>query len=181
MDASALKSLVTTAQAHLEEFSKQKLSLDITRGKPSQQQLDLSMPILDILSAEDVATYQPDVRNYGGIDGLTEMKRLFLEMTGASGLESVLVGGNSSLNMMHDTISTYLRYGAGEARPPWGKQQAKFICPVPGYDRHFSVCEHLGIDMIAVGMDENGPDMDAVEALVDVGLEAAQQRFHAPR
>lgn len=166
MDKMALEQIVSEAQSKIDEFASKKLALDITRGKPSQQQLDLSMPILDILSAEDLRSYQPDVRNYGGIDGLEEMKELFRHMTGASAQESVLIGGNSSLNLMHDTISTYLRYGAGEARPPWGKQQAKFICPVPGYDRHFAVCEHLGIDMIAVGMDENGPDMDAVEALV---------------
>ena len=166
MDKMALEQIVSEAQSKIDEFANKKLALDITRGKPSQQQLDLSMPILDILSADDLRSYQPDVRNYGGIDGLEEMKTLFRDMTGASSQESVLIGGNSSLNLMHDTISTYLRYGAGEARPPWGKQQAKFICPVPGYDRHFAVCEHLGIEMIAVGMDENGPDMDAVEALV---------------
>lgn len=166
MNEMVLEKIVANAQSQIDDFANKKLALDITRGKPSQQQLDLSMSILDILTAEDLCSYQPDVRNYGGIDGLDEMKELFRRMTDASSQESVLVGGNSSLNMMHDTISTYLRYGAGEARPPWGKQQAKFICPVPGYDRHFSVCEHLGIDMIAVGMDENGPDMDAVEALV---------------
>lgn len=166
MDKMALERIVSKAESKIDEFANKKLALDITRGKPSQQQLDLSMPILDILSPEDLHSYQPDVRNYGGIDGLEEMKTLFRDMTGADVSESVLIGGNSSLNLMHDTISTYLRYGAGEARPPWGKQQAKFICPVPGYDRHFAVCEHLGIDMIAVGMDENGPDMDAVEALV---------------
>ncbi|MBV7435570.1 aminotransferase [Cardiobacteriaceae bacterium TAE3-ERU3] len=166
MDKMALEQIVSEAQSKIDEFANKKLALDITRGKPSQQQLDLSMPILDILSADDLRAYQPDVRNYGGIDGLEEMKALFRDMTGASSQESVLIGGNSSLNLMHDTISTYLRYGAGEARPPWGKQQAKFICPVPGYDRHFAVCEHLGVEMIAVGMDENGPDMDAVEALV---------------
>lgn len=166
MEHSALKPLVEAAQQRIDAFAQQKLALDITRGKPGREQLDLSLPILDILSVEDIAAYQPDVRNYGGIDGLAEMQQLFREMTQADAQAQVLVGGNSSLNMMHDTISTYLRYGVGEARPPWGKQQAKFICPVPGYDRHFAVCEHLGIEMIAVGMDEHGPDMDAVETLV---------------
>ncbi|UJF24665.1 aminotransferase class I/II-fold pyridoxal phosphate-dependent enzyme [Suttonella sp. R2A3] len=166
MNQTDLAHLVAKASQKIEAFADADLNLDITRGKPSSEQLDLALPLLNNLSAEDIAAYSPDVRNYGGLDGLPEMKAFFKEMTGTGEEVDVLVGGNSSLKLMHDALTIYLRYGAGEKRPPWGKQQAKFICPVPGYDRHFAVCEHLGMEMIAVGMDEHGPDMDAVEALV---------------
>lgn len=142
------------------------LSLDLTRGKPSAEQLSLSDALDGILGGSYTDENGVDVRNYGGLDGILGARKLGAAMLGAP-VENVLAGGNSSLTLMHQAMTVAYYWGLNGAESAWKNlDKATFICPVPGYDRHYSVCEHLGINMITVGMDENGPDMDAVEALI---------------
>lgn len=144
-----------------------KLSLDITRGKPSPEQLDLSNGLFENVAADNFRSSEnTDCRNYGGLDGLPQARKLFADYMDVTP-EEIIIGGNSSLNLMYDTFLRAMLHGVGNDAPPWCRQAAlKFICPSPGYDRHFSICEHLGIEMIPVAMTDDGPDMDAVEALV---------------
>ncbi len=142
------------------------LSLDITRGKPSPEQLDLSAGLLETVDARDyTSSAGTDCRNYGGLDGLPEVRQLFAEYMGVRP-EEIIIGGNSSLNLMYDTFLRAMVHGLGASHTPWCREpQLKFICPSPGYDRHFAICEQLGIEMIPVDMTDDGPDMDAVESL----------------
>ncbi|MCM1158123.1 MAG: aminotransferase class I/II-fold pyridoxal phosphate-dependent enzyme [Bacteroidales bacterium] len=143
------------------------LKLDMSRGKPGISQLDLSLPMLDILTSKDEMTASDgmDIRNYGVLDGIPEAKQLMAEMMETTP-EHVVVFGNASLSIMYDTVSRGMLKGyLGET--PWGKlERVKFLCPVPGYDRHFAITEHLGIEMINVPLLEDGPDMDLVEKYV---------------
>ena len=143
------------------------LKLDLTRGKPCPAQLDLSTDLLSLPGANDyVAEGTVDVRNYGGLQGLLEVRKLFAGLLGAPP-EQVVVANNSSLALMHDTIVYALLKGTCEGLPPWSKQKdIAFLCPVPGYDRHFKICEDYGIRMIPVALNDAGPDMDEVERLV---------------
>ncbi len=143
----------------------QGLALDLTRGKPSAAQLDLSNDLLHLPSSTtDRAGV--DVRNYGGLEGLAELRELFAELLWVEPAQ-VVVGGNSSLTMMHTTIVDFLIFGGVDSPRPWTQEEkVTFICPVPGYDRHFSMLEEFGIDMVTVEMHDDGPDVDAVEALV---------------
>jgi DNA-binding transcriptional MocR family regulator len=147
------------------EFQNRKISLDMTRGKPCPEQLDLSEGLLDCLGRNDVKAQDgSDCRNYGGLDGLPEAKALFAEYMGVAP-DEILIGGNSSLSLMHDAMTWAYLFGTSPASAPWSRQApVKFLCPSPGYDRHFSICEHLGIEMIPVQLRGEGPDMDAVEA-----------------
>lgn len=150
------------------EYKKQNMKLDMSRGKPCPEQLELSKGMLDLVSSTDnlKALDGSDCLNYGGVDGLPEAKELFAQILGVSSNE-VIIGGSSSLTMMHDTISRAMFHGVCGSEQPWGKQpKVKFICPSPGYDRHFAICELFNIEMIVVDMLHDGPDMDAVEALV---------------
>ncbi|MCC7007248.1 MAG: aminotransferase class I/II-fold pyridoxal phosphate-dependent enzyme [Acidobacteria bacterium] len=161
-----VSALLEESERRYQQFKAQGLKLDMTRGKPSAEQLDLAAPMLDNVSGRDVlASDGTDTRNYGGVDGLPEMKALIAEM-----LETtpghVVVGGNSSLQMMHDAIVRALLHGVLDGGAPWKAHPAKFLCPTPGYDRHFAICQHHGIEMINVDMDDEGPDMDQVERLV---------------
>jgi len=148
-------------------FKAQGLQLDMSRGKPGVQQLDLSLEMLECVNPRDGYTAESgfDARNYGVLDGLPEVKILFADILGVTP-DQIIVGGNSSLNMMFDYISTcYSRGVCGNL--PWSQQgEVKFLCPVPGYDRHFAVTEFFGIKMIPVDMTPYGPKMDVIEELV---------------
>jgi DNA-binding transcriptional MocR family regulator len=149
-----------------EAFRARNLKLDMTRGKPAAAQLNLANDLNNALKPGDTAAADgTDVRNYGVLDGLPEMKSLFGEILDAPAT-NVIVGGNSSLQLMHDTVLRALLCGVPGGAGPWVTQKPKFVCPTPGYDRHFAICEHYGIEMISVATDAAGPDMDAVEALV---------------
>lgn len=150
--------------ARYRDFQSRGLALDMTRGKPCPEQLALSAEMLACLAPSDFkAADGTDCRNYGGLDGIPEARGLFSELLGVAP-EEILIGGNSSLNLMHDAMTWAVLHGAGPGLAPWGRQpRVRFLCPSPGYDRHFAVCEHLGIEMIPVAMSEDGPDMEAVE------------------
>lgn len=153
-------------KAEYEAFKAKGISLDMSRGKPGPEQLDISNELLNNLGAAGEFKSQngTDCRNYGGLDGLDETKSLFAEILGMP-VSNIIIGGNSSLNMMFDTFSQAMTHGFGDE--PWLKQEnIKFICPCPGYDRHFAICEYFGIEMINVESNEFGPDMERVEELV---------------
>lgn len=154
-----------TLQKAYREFQAKELKLDMSRGKPGADQLDLSMPMLDILTRNDVLIDESgtDTRNYGLLDGIPEAKRLFSSVLGVAP-EEVVIGGNSSLNMMYDTVARAVQFGFVDSPKPWKDyDKIKFLCPSPGYDRHFAICELFGIEMITIPMTETGPDMDLVE------------------
>jgi DNA-binding transcriptional MocR family regulator len=144
----------------------QKLNLDLTRGKPSAEQLSLSDSMDGLLAGNYLAADGTDTRNYGGLDGLPEAKQLGAHIMGVPAA-NVLVGGNSSLTLMFQVMLTAFQFGLQDSASAWKNSgEVKFICPVPGYDRHYTVCEQLGIKMVNVAMTSTGPDMDAVEALI---------------
>lgn len=162
-----LKSEYNIQQKKYEDFKNKGLKLDMSRGKPAVNQLELSMDMLDIINSHmDVKTkLGTDIRNYGTLDGANEARELFAEVLGVE-MENVLVGGNSSLNTMYDTVARAMSFGI-LGSTPWGKlEKVKFLCPVPGYDRHFAITEIFGIEMINIEMTPSGPDMDTVEKLV---------------
>ncbi|MBO7217238.1 MAG: aminotransferase class I/II-fold pyridoxal phosphate-dependent enzyme, partial [Clostridia bacterium] len=166
MGLEALSQEFKNVKAEYEKIKASGLTLDMTRGKPGFDQLDLSEGLLTNVGGDKgyIAMKGTDCRNYGGLDGLDELKELFASIRGIN-WENVICGGNSSLNMMFDTITQGMVSGFGEG--PWISQgKIKFICPAPGYDRHFGICEYYGIEMITVPYLADGPDMDAVEELV---------------
>ncbi len=149
------------------EYQGKDLRLDMSRGKPSVDQLDLSMGMMDVLSSDDDLTCEDgtDCRNYGVLDGIKEAKELLGDMMEVHP-DQIIIYGNSSLNVMYDTVSRSMTHGV-MGNTPWCKlDKVKFLCPVPGYDRHFSITEYFGIEMINVPMTPTGPDMDKVEELV---------------
>ncbi len=154
-------------QQDYDAFKAKGLKLDLTRGKPAPDQLALSNALLSLPGGEDyVAEGAVDCRNYGGLQGLLEVRRLFASMMGAPA-EQIVAANNSSLALMHDTLVYALLKGTCDSATPWSQQgEISFLCPVPGYDRHFKICEDYGIRMIPVSFDEAGPDMDEVEQLV---------------
>lgn len=143
------------------------LNLDLTRGKPSSEQLSLSDSLDGILNHQYTDDTGTDVRNYGGIDGISAAKQLFSAVIGVKPDET-LIGGNSSLTLMYFAAQAAMYHGVSDQNSAWINEEktVKFLAPVPGYDRHFAVCEHLGIELIPVAMNDNGPDMDRVEELV---------------
>lgn len=161
-----LRAALADLHEHYDALAAKNLNLDLTRGKPSAAQVALSDALDGILDGNYRAADGSDARNYGGLEGLPEARALFAEVLGAAP-EETLVGGNSSLTLMYQVMDFALREGLRGAESAWGNRaQVKFLCPVPGYDRHFSVCEYLGIEMIPVRLLDSGPDMDQIEALV---------------
>ena len=150
-----------------EEVKKKNLKLDMSRGKPGKAQLDLVSDILTVLSTpDDCMDGGLDVRNYGELSGIPSCRRLFAELLGTKP-EEIFVGGNASLNLMYDVISKGFTHGLLHSPRPWSKEETvKFLCPSPGYDRHFKVTESFGMELITIAMTETGPDMDAVEEAV---------------
>lgn len=161
MSREELLSEKASLEERYNEFKARGLKLDMSRGKPCKEQLDLSVALNDV---KDYVSDGVDVRNYGMLDGIPSCKKLFADLMGVKP-ENVIVGPTSSLNLMFDYVSQCYTHGAGST--PWCKlDKVKFLCPVPGYDRHFTILEHFGIEMINVDMKQDGPDMDAIEELV---------------
>ena len=162
-----LKELKTKLDAEFEEVKARGLNLDMSRGKPSAEQLNLSMGMMDVLTSDTDLICQEgvDCRNYGVLDGIAEAKQLLADMMEVP-KQNIIIFGNSSLNVMYDQIARAMTHGV-LGSTPWAKlDKVKFLCPVPGYDRHFAITEHFGIEMINVPMTATGPDMDIVEKLV---------------
>ena len=167
MSREELQALRKELSAKYREFQGRDLKLDMSRGKPSVDQLDLSMGMMDVLSSDDDLTCDDgtDCRNYGVLDGISEAKELLADMMEVHP-DQIIIYGNSSLNVMYDTISRSMTHGV-MGNTPWCQlDKVKFLCPVPGYDRHFAITEYFGIEMINVPMLSDGPDMDMVEKLV---------------
>lgn len=168
MKKEELSAELTSLMAKYEAIKAKGLCLDMSRGKPGADQLSLTEEVLSAVktNADCFTEGGFDCRNYGVLDGIPEMKRLFGEILGVPA-DNVIVGGSSSLNLMYDEIARAMLFGVYGGEKPWGAQgKIKFLCPVPGYDRHFGICELMGIEMINVPMTEQGPDMDIVENYV---------------
>ena len=164
MSHEELKALIAAEQKKLDHWSDMDLTLDLTRGKPNQAQLDLSSGMLNIISdrGDCFSASGLDCRNYGILDGLPETKKLFSDLLDIPS-KNILVLGNSSLNVMYDTIVRAMLFGVAGGHEPWCRQgRIKFICPSPGYDRHFTICREMGIEMVPVKMNDDGPDMNEV-------------------
>lgn len=167
MSREELQALRDLLEKEFEEAKAKGLKLDMSRGKPSITQLDMGMSIFDILDAKsDMKSSEGiDVRNYGVLDGLLEAKHMMADIMEVNP-ENVIVCGNASLTIMYDTVSRSMTHGVMGSTPWCRLDKVKFLCPAPGYDRHFAITEHFGIEMITVPMTPEGPDMDMVEKLV---------------
>jgi DNA-binding transcriptional MocR family regulator len=154
-------------RARYETFKTRGVKLDLTRGKPAAEQLDLGDDLLALPGTRDYAAADgTDCRNYGGLQGLPELRALLAPLFGLSA-DLVVLGNNSSLGLMHDTVVFAMLKGTCDSTRPWAKEpHVRFLCPVPGYDRHFAICEEFGIEMIPVPLADEGPDMDVVERLL---------------
>ncbi|MDD4315970.1 MAG: aminotransferase, partial [Clostridia bacterium] len=146
-------------------FKAMGLNLDMSRGKPCKEQLDLSNGMLDVLNSTTTDFSKPDYRNYGLVDGAPEAKSFFAELCGVFA-EEIMVLGNASLNIMYDSIQRGMQFGFSGKAPMNAQGKLKWLCPVPGYDRHFAVTQLFGFEMINIPMTADGPDMDAIEKLV---------------
>jgi len=160
-----LRELQQEVEKRFAEYKAQNLNLNMARGKPCSEQLDLSDGLYD--HREPMTSENGiDCRNYGGVEGLPEARKLFADLLDVE-VEELIIGGNSSLNLMYDTIARAFNHGLYGFEKPWSKlEKIKFLCPSPGYDRHFAICELFGIEMITIPMNDEGPDMDPVEELV---------------
>ena len=168
LSAEEKQNLLQTVKKEYDEYLKQGLKLDFSRGKPNSYQLDISQGMLDLpLGRSDCFSEAGlDCRNYGILDGLDEMKEFFSQVYGVP-KDYISVGGNSSLQLMYDTLCRAMLFGVYGSEHPWCREaNLKWICVTPGYDRHFRITEKLGFELISVPMKEDGPDMDLVEELV---------------
>ncbi len=168
MTKDELLTLKAALEEEYKEVESKGYSLNMARGKPGRAQLELAMPMLDVLNHEsDMNTILGnDTRNYGDLDGIGECRRLMAEMLDVE-KDNVIVCGNSSLNIMYDTVARSMNFGVNGSTPWCKLDQVKFLCPVPGYDRHFAITEQFGIEMINIPLGEEGPDMDLVEQYVN--------------
>ena len=167
MSKQELASLKEQLEALYKEYQGKNLSLNMARGKPCKEQLDLSLPMMDVLnSSSDYMTSDGDVRNYGVLTGIQEAKELMGAMMD-SPAENIVMYGNASLTLMFDTVSRSWTHGVCGSTPWCRLDKVKFLCPVPGYDRHFAITEYFGIEMINIPMTGEGPDMDLVEKYVN--------------
>ncbi|MBQ7907226.1 MAG: aminotransferase class I/II-fold pyridoxal phosphate-dependent enzyme [Clostridia bacterium] len=167
MTREELEALNKELMAKYKEYQAKDLNLNMARGKPCVEQLNLSMGMMDVLSSSVDLTCEDgtDCRNYGVLDGIKEAQELLADMMEVPS-DHIIIYGNSSLNVMYDTIARSMTHGV-MGSTPWAKlDKVKFLCPVPGYDRHFAITEYFGIEMINVPMTEDGPDMDLIERLV---------------
>lgn len=162
-----LLALKSELEASYEEKKALNLQLDMSRGKPSPSQLDVSLGLMDALNSNSVLKSEDgtDCRNYGVLDGIPEAKKLMADMMGTTA-DHIIIFGNASLTIMYDSISRSYTHGVLSSTPWCKLDKVKFLCPVPGYDRHFAITERFGIEMINVPMTQDGPDMDMVEELV---------------
>lgn len=159
MNNNELSELKAVLEKRYQDFKAQSLKLDMSRGKPASNQLDLS---LGLLKQEDYQIDEIDCRNYGGLEGLPAMRKFFGELLDVNE-NNVIVGGTSSLTLMYDYIAQAMLFGVMN-NTPWSKlDKVKFLCPVPGYDRHFAFCEHFGIEMINIPMNDDGPDIETIK------------------
>ncbi len=169
LDSLSPDGLVAAYERHQQDYADlraKNLALDLTRGKPSPEQLDLSNQLLGLPGSDYRDREGTDTRNYGGLNGLPELREIFAELLGI-GVPNLIAGNNSSLELMHDHIVFSLLYGGVDSQRPWKDEPAvKFLCPVPGYDRHFAITEATGIEMIPVPLLPDGPDVDLIEELV---------------
>ncbi|MDE5578045.1 MAG: aminotransferase class I/II-fold pyridoxal phosphate-dependent enzyme [Oscillospiraceae bacterium] len=168
MSKEQLSAFRSECEKEYEGYKAKGMKLDMSRGKPSTEQLDLAMPMFDVFTnaASMLTADGIDCRNYGCLTGIHDAKVLFGDLLGVKE-EELIIGGNSSLAMMYDAVSRAMTHGVYGSEKPWGKcDKVKFLCPVPGYDRHFAICESFGIEMINIPMHSDGPDMDMIEKLV---------------
>jgi len=167
LSKSEIHALYASVSEKYNEYCAMGLSLDLSRGKPNGDQLDISQELLSYpITSEQIMIGGVDTRNYGIIDGIPEAKKLFGSILGVSE-KNIFVGGNSSLQLMYDTLARAMLFGTADSDRPWCKEEGlKWICVVPGYDRHFKITEMLGFELISVKMTKDGPDMDEVERLV---------------
>jgi DNA-binding transcriptional MocR family regulator len=166
MSPDELQACHAQVRARYEQFAARGVKLNLTRGKPSARQLELSNELLSLPGPQDFMSGGIDCRNYGELQGLPELRALLAPMLGVSP-DRVVLGENASLSLMHDAITFSLLKGNCDSDRPWGQEQRiAFLCPVPGYDRHFFICKEFGIEMIAVPLLETGPDMTVIEPLV---------------
>ncbi len=160
------QALKNDLEAEYQAVCDKALSLDMTRGKPSTAQLDLSNDLLSLPgNGQHNTSNGQDCRNYGGLDGIPEMKALFSAILDAPE-NQIIIGGSASLTMMYDCIIRACLFGVSAEQAPWEATKSKFLCPSPGYDRHFAITETLGFELIIIDMLDDGPDMDQVEKLV---------------
>ena len=167
MNKQELNEELVKLKAEYKKYQEMSLNLNMARGKPCIEQLDLSMGLMDALNSEADLSCEDgtDCRNYGVLTGIDEAKVLIGAMM-ENKPENIIIYGNSSLNVMYDTVSRAYTHGI-MGNTPWCKlDKVKFLCPVPGYDRHFAITQYFGIEMINIDMTPEGPDMDQVEALV---------------
>ena len=167
MTTEELQALRADLHAEYKEYQSRHLELNMARGKPGADQLNLSMGMMDVLSSSDDLTCEDgtDCRNYGVLDGIAEAKQLIADMMEVN-VDNIIIYGNSSLNVMYDTVARAMTHGI-MGNTPWCKlDKVKFLCPVPGYDRHFAITQYFGVEMINIPMHADGPDMDMIEKLV---------------
>lgn len=167
MNAAELREELSSLMQLYADYQEMKLSLNMSRGRPAKEQMELAQGMLSCLTPEDMTLENgTDVRNYGVLEGIPEARKLMGDLMGLRP-EEVIVCGSSSLNIMYDLVSHAYTHGVCGGSKPWSQtEHPKFLCPVPGYDRHFAITEYFGIDMIPIPMTKEGPDMDLIESYV---------------